>query len=196
MSCFAAVLITSAASATTVVQWGDFTIKDPSEGIPVNAWAFDTDNVNPPGFPKPSLILPIRAYPGLFSGNLRVYTLQNFLASQGVKDDTFGLIWKGGKKKTLLLALIVKIGGVVAAEADVIRDGSIKIPAYTDVLIWTNINLNDFGPLDKIHIPYVDGLWPKLKEVQFAATPEPMSIAFLATGFLGLVASRLKKRRR
>lgn len=50
LSCLAVVLIASAASANTATQWGDFTIKDPSEVIPVNAWAFD-DNVNPPGFP-------------------------------------------------------------------------------------------------------------------------------------------------
>jgi len=195
-----AILVTavmgSVANANTVTHWGDFTVKGPDSVIPVEAWAFDTDNTNPAGFPEPSKAWLISCYPGLFKGRLRVHELRDFYTSQGVPDDTFGLLWKIGRKDTVLSFLVIKIGHKVAAEANIICDGLLTLPAYSETALLTHINLNYFDRDDKITICYGDGLCPKIEEVQFAAVPEPISMAFLGTGFLATLVVRAAKKRK
>jgi len=196
LAVLATAMTISVANANAVTQWGDFTVKGPGSVIPVDAWAFDTEYTNPAGFPEPSKAWLISLYPGLFKGSLKVYELRDFYTSQGVPNDTFALLWKIGRKDTPLSFLVVKIGHKVAAEANVFHDGFLKLPACSETALLTNINLNDYRRDCKITILYGDGLCPKIEKVQFAATPEPISMAFLGTGFLATLVVRARRKKK
>lgn len=184
------------ASAGTIAQWGDFTVKDQGGLIPVNAWSYHSVTPdNPAGFPPPSEILPMSTYPALSSGSLTVKELRDFYSSQGMPNNTFGLIWNNDDGNPTLLSLVVAIDGAVIASANFMQDGSFTLPANTYLAFLTNIDLSGYYDEDEITILYVGGFCSSIYEVQFAGAHEPISMAFLGTGFVAMVLARIKKRK-
>lgn len=192
LAAFAAALTVSAASADpgTMAIWGDFTIIDPI--IPVNAWIFDSANTNPTGFPAPVSIGVSGTYPAPMTGSLTVKELRDYYTSQGCPNNTMDFeltIAGGGTNFTLLKIQINGVDAKTSAGQMLIMPGTFGILTGLDLTV-----LNDG---DTIRVMYTAPMGSSnIQELRFACVPEPVSMMFLGTGFLGLIASRLRKRRR
>ncbi len=188
LSCAAVVLMTAAASGQVVGTFGDFTVF--GSAIDTGVQFFDS-GTNPSPFPNPVPLQAAATWPAP-SNTLTVAQLQTFLANQGLPNNTFLVLIKMGGGATTLTSLSVIIGGTTVAEGI----GTFALTANNNFAFDGNFSLSSSSASVQVAYSVLDGTVSNINEINLAATPEPMSIAFLATGFLGLVASRLKRRRR
>ena len=189
------------ASARFLTQWGDFAVHDSAQTLQV--WASDRGrHVNPPDFPSPTRVGTGAYYPGqfFFSDLLAAQTLRDYMAQAGAGDDSFGLVFRTGDgSPTTLYDLSVYIGGVrredIVAGARRQPPGFFMMPPNSTLAFFPDIYLRSYSGNESIIVSYVGGISSNIEEVQLAHLPEPASMAFLATGLVGMILLRLKGRR-
>lgn len=178
------------ANAGVVGTWGDLTFVD--QIIEVDAWLFDTGNTNPAGFPAPVAVGVNGTWVPADPSRVSVGTLRSFYQSEGCPDNTiaFKLVISGGS--TRFSEIKVNIDGVAAQSGA----GTFTIgPGVFGIL--TGIDLTSFASTDKIRVQYTAPMGSaNIVEMKFACVPEPVSMAFLGTGFLGVICARLRRKRR
>ena len=175
------------ATADPNAIWGDFTVTEPLPELDV--WLFDTANTNPSPFPQPSPIDTSGRYPGNKAGDLTVGQLEDFYSTYCPGNDTiaFNLYISGGF--TTFSELKVQIDGVAANSTG----PTIFAPGTYGIL--SNIDLDSYPSTDNIVVSYTAPHGSEnFTQMKLACTPEPISIALLGTGFVGMVGLRLRKR--
>jgi len=188
----AAVLLTSAASAAVVGTFGDFTVSDtaPDTGV-----TFFDSGSNPSPFPAPVTLQISATWPAP-SSSLTVGQMQTYLSGQGLPSNTFLVLFKKSHVgASVLQDLTINIGVSAAATGT----GTFPMTGTGVFAFDGNIDLSSYSVSSPIQVAYAlncQSCDDRLDEINLAAVPEPISIAFLGTGFLGLVCSRLKRRRR
>jgi len=186
----AIVLIASAASAAVVGNFGDFTVFDSAGCTGVT---FFDGGSNPSPFPAPVTIQISATWPEPGS-SLTVGQMQTYLSGRGRHSDTFLVLFKKANEGVCVLNdLNVVIGGSSAASGT----GSFSLGGSGVFAFDGNIDLGNYTSSDAIHVAYSLADQPScdnLTEISLATAPEPVSLAFLGTGFLGLVCARLKRR--
>lgn len=190
LSSAAVVLMAAAASGQVIGSFGDFTVF--GSAVDTGVTFFDSGS-NPSPFPDPVTLQPAATWPAP-SNTLTVAQLQTFLTTQGLPNSTFLVLIKMGAGATTLTSLSVIIGGTTVAEGV----GTFPLTANNNFAFDGNFNLNSLSSSANVQVAYsvLDGTVSSIDEINLAAAPEPMSTAFLGTGFLGLIASRLRRRRR
>ena len=190
LSFAAVVLMTAAASGQVIGSFGDFTVF--GSAVDTGVTFFDSGS-NPSPFPDPVTLQPAATWPAP-SSTLTVAQLQTYLTAQGLPNDTFLVLIKMGAGATTLTSLSVIIGGTTVAEGV----GTFALTASNNFAFDGNFSLSSYGSSSNVQVAYsvLNGTVSNINEINLAATPEPMTMAFLGTGLLGLVASRLRKRRR
>lgn len=198
---FAATVFSPIASARFLKQWGDFAVADSAQTLPV--WAFDDGrHVNPPDFPSPTRVGTGAYYPEqfFFSNVLTVQTLRDYMAEAGADDGSFGLLFRTGDGwPTILYDLSIYIGGVrienVVAGTHGRSPGFFMMPPNSTRAFFPDIDLRSYSGNENIIVSYVGGISSNIQEVQLAHVPEPVSVAFLATGLVGTILLRFRRRR-
>jgi len=192
---------TCTATAEPIDQWGDFTVR--SSAFTLDVWAFDRGlHTNPELFPPPTSVGSGYFYPEqfFFSPTLTVDTLREYCASVGAYDYSLGLLFKTGGKVSILYALSMYVGGTrsenIVAHSGAWPEGAFIMRPYENYVFMTHIDLNKYDADASMTIAYVGGISSSIDEVKLAHSPEPLSMALLGTGFVALVAARLRRRRR
>jgi len=190
LSFAAVVLMTAAASGQVIGSFGDFTVF--GSAVDTGVTFFDSGS-NPSPFPDPVTLQPAATWPAPSSA-LTVAQLQTYLTSEGLPNSTFLVLIKMGGGATTLTSLSVIIGGTTVAQGV----GTFALTADNNFAFDGNFSLSSYGSSSNVQVAYsvLNGTVSNINEINLAATPEPMTMAFLGTGLLGLVASRLRKRRR
>ena len=186
-----------AANAAVTGTWGDFSVLDGADTIGARLFGTGT---NPPPFPDPHLVADpgnVNQYPYL-SETLTVGQFRLYLASRSYPVGGLKLLVRTAPgKEAVANAMAVAINQNVVAVAHT------PLRMFPNALYCfdSNLDLNDYHDDDTITIGLtLSREGGNVESVDFAVTklehlPEPISVAFLATGFLGLVAYRLKRRR-
>ncbi|NQT20707.1 MAG: hypothetical protein HQ592_13450 [Planctomycetes bacterium] len=185
-------LAAGTAGAAIIGTFGDFTVFD--SAVDTDVTFFDSD-ANPSPFPDPVTIALSATWPAPRE-SLTVTQMETYLTAQGLPSNTFLVLFKkAAAGASVLQELNILIGGVSVA----LGTGTYPM-AGTGVFAFDgNIDLSSYNDSDIIQVAYglnCQGCVDNMDEINLAAAPEPVSMAFLGTGFLGIVAARLRKRRR
>jgi hypothetical protein len=176
-------------------MFGEFEVTD--FAIDTGIIMFDT-TANPLPFPNPSAIQQAATYPALGAGDMTVGDIQAFLDGAGLPNDTIGYCWELAPNGTVGIAsLVITIGGRPAAVSDgeliIISEEPVNTVTY---FIADGLDLDDFDTDDKVLFSYNTFLGTAdIVKVNLAATPEPISMLLLGTGFAGLMMIRLRRKR-
>jgi len=193
----AVILAACAANAAVTGAWGDFSVLDRADAI--GARLFGT-GPNPPPFPGPHLVADpgnVNQYPYL-SETLTVGQFRLYLASRSCPVGGLKLLVRTAPGKEAIANAMA-----VAIDQSVVAVAHRPLRMFPNALYCfdSNLDLSDYRDDDIITIGLTLGRGGgNVESVDFAVTelehlPEPISVAFLATGFLGLVAYRLKRMR-
>lgn len=173
-----------------VTTFGDFRIT--GSAIDTGITMFDA-TVNPSPFPQPSAIQQAATYPALGAGDVIVGDIQAFLDGAGLPNDTIGYCWEVVANGSVGIASLVI---TIDAQPAAVAGGQCTIPAGITYFIADGLDLDDFDPDDKVLFSYDTFLGTDdIVKINLAATSEPISMLLLGTGFAGLIAIRLKRRR-
>jgi len=190
----AAILMTSAAEAAIVGTFGDYTVLDSMTGY--SLWPFDIAHTNPAGFPAPVGASGAGSYPTP-PDTLTIGTFRTYINTQSGKPDRFSLgLTASTSLTTRVTALDIVSGSITLAHAA----GAFDIPANTTYWFDPGIDLSAYPSGDLIRFHYFVLTTPSygdLKEMEVGegVMPEPISMAFLGTGFVGMILSRIRKKK-
>ena len=184
-------MMASLAQGAIIGTFGDFTILDTGLTLPV---VFVGTGTNPPPVPDPVSITVASTWPGA-PDSFTVGQMQTYLSGQGVPSNNFLFcIATAATGSVQFDGIQIVIGGSAVATGV----GSMVVPADSHYFLDPSLDLSSYSVSSAIEIGYmVDATdlrhW---EHSNMGATPEPVSLAFLGTGFLGMVCARLKRRRR
>ena len=187
----AAVLMACAAEAGVVGTFGDFTVFD--SGVDTGVTFFDSGS-NPSPFPAPVTMQISATWPAP-SSSLTVGQMQTYLSGQGLPPNTFLVLFKKAVVGTSVLQdLSINIGVVAVATGT----GTFPMSGTGVFAFDGNIDLTSYSSSDAIQVSYAlncQSCADRLDEIDLAGLPEPISMAFLGTGFVGMLLSRIRKRK-
>jgi len=195
--CLLSCVLCLSAAAHPAFQWGDYNaFAEPLPDTGVSFFLPPDTPTNPSPFPPPSEIQQSATYPA--TGDITVGEVKDFLAAAGFPRETFGFNVSVQPQSSVIFdELNVIIDGTVVA-----RGGSSEFSIYngTDapftIALLPDLNLCSFPRADSVMVSYSTSFgYENLREISMAATPEPTTPVFLATGLAGMVLLRRRRRR-
>lgn len=184
------VLLAVPANAGIIGTFGAYTVYD--NPIESGIIMFGT-GTNPSPFASPVPVTVAGTYP-LPPSTVNVGQLQTYLASNGFSNKTAGFIidtTSGGSATLSLLNIAINEITVVSAV------GAFVVPASSHyAFVPLGLNFDSYSPTNGVEFSYAAlAGHDNIPQIDLAAAPEPISIALLGTGFVGMVSTRLRKRR-
>lgn len=181
--------VASTATGQLIDTFGDFDVYDTA--VDTRVVFFGTPPImNPQPFPDPVPVDQAAMWP-TETDYVTVGQTQGWLLDEGYPHNDFMIsLHTGSGVPASLNVLEIWIGGELAAEGA----GFLPLEPYSQYVFDAGIYLSDYDYLDEIRLVY-EAMTPyDIHHMRLAVSPEPVSMAFLGTGLIGMILIRRKRR--